>query len=829
MRIKVLYSVFVFICLGTVGIAVCAGKSVEAEFRWQVGDGNWVDALKTARTRIDKSSWMDSKDVKADDRLRVINALGGYVGAYGWRPEFDAEVQKHYKEGLDYAGNAQDARLVFDMAMARYYLASDRPGLSIPYGQKRVEYWKAQNNTYGLMNAYQDLAEGFARSGDVAGQQRYQQAALDIAKNYFQFGKQPTSNAEWASYHEILLVRMEDAAHKQDARELLELWKEDEPVLNKYLARRFRSYLTVAELLAGSGDQGKAAEVYEQAKGAWKNEFSPLAKQTDLAKLNLPPDDRAGFVCAQAIIWTYGNKPAALKGFEECERLNALFKKDPDAKLLRMRGLAFEKAGQLDKAIEAYQASIESAERTRKSFSLAERLAFFRTSVRESYGGLMRASARRAALTGAEQDFDAALQASELMRGRQFGELLDEGAQAKVATQKLRLFRNELKPEEVVLAYTILDDAVVVLGFSKDRQMSQVLAVDMKELNQRLRAVARDLADFSSDSEKIDAQITSLSQTLLAPVADLLAGKKRLLVLPDEALNLVPFDLLTLSGDKYRPLIKDVTVRVAPSLRFLILTAKRDPAQGGKGVFALGDPVYAKGPQLAGYPVLETKTPTRGSDFLQHFSPLPETRTEVASIARLFTDSQPSVLLGEQATESAVKKANLKSFRYVHFATHGVLGGDVPGLREPALVLGNEPGEDGFLTSTEVLELKMNADLAVLSACKTGTGELVTGEGVMGISRAFLVAGSRAVVVSLWSVESKATEQLMVAFYQHLREGLDAPEALRQAKLDLLEKNETAEGPRRDLSVQGREQGRESGKRNIRHPAYWAPFVMVGA
>src|SRR5574341_145830 len=589
--IKGICWVFVFVCLGTVGAAECAGKSVEAEFRWQVGDGNWVDALKTARTRIEKASWMESKADKADDRLRVINALGGYVGAHGWRPEFDAEVQKHYKEGLQYAGDTDEARLVFDMAMARYYLASDRPGLSIPYGQKRVEYWKAQNNTYGLMNAYQDLAEGYARSGDLAGQQRYQQAALDIAKTYFQFGKQPTSNAEWASYHEILLVRMEDTAHKKDARELLELWKEDEAVLNKYLARRFRSYLTVAELLAGAGDQGKAAEVYEQAKGAWKNEFSPLAKQTDLAKLNLPPDDRAGFVCTQAIIWTYGNNPAALKGFEECDRLNALFKKDPDARLLRVRGLAYEKAGQLDRAVEAYQASIESAERARKSFSLAERLAFFRTSVRESYGGLLRASARRAAQTGTEKDFDAALQASELMRGRQFGELLDEAVQAKVATQKLRLFRNELKPDEAVLAYTILDDAVVVVGFAKDRQVAQVLSVDAKVLNQSLRATARDLADFSSDAGKIDAQLTALSRTLLAPVAELVTGKKRLLVLPDEALNLVPFDLLSLGPDRYRPLIKDMTVRVAPSLRFLILTAKRDPTasgQGGKAIFALG-------------------------------------------------------------------------------------------------------------------------------------------------------------------------------------------------------------------------------------------------
>src|SRR5262249_52654711 len=158
-----------------------------------------------------------------------------------------------------------------------------------------------------------------------------------------------------------------------------------------------------------------------------KTEFSPLSKQTDFSKLNLPPDDRAAFACTQATMWTYAGNAAAVKGFDECERLNALFKREFDAKLYRMRGLAYEKAEQFDKAVEAYQASIESTERTRKSFSLAERLAFFRTNVRESYGGLLRASVRRAAKSGSEKDFDAALQASELMRGRQFGELLDEG------------------------------------------------------------------------------------------------------------------------------------------------------------------------------------------------------------------------------------------------------------------------------------------------------------------------------------------------------------------------------------------------------------------
>ena len=137
------------------------------------------------------------------------------------------------------------------------------------------------------------------------------------------------------------------------------------------------------------------------------------------------------------------------------------------------------------------------------------------------------------------------------------------------------------------------------------------------------------------------------------------------------------------------------------------------------------------------------------------------------------------------------------------------LGGEVPGVGEPALVLGEEPNEDGFLTSSEVGKLKIGAELTVLSACNTGSGEFVTGEGVMGMSRAFLAAGSRSVVVSLWPVASKQTERLMVDFYRHLRGGKPAAEALRAAKLDLIE------------------QARKTGSIEA-HPFFWAPFILLG-
>ena len=124
-------------------------------------------------------------------------------------------------------------------------------------------------------------------------------------------------------------------------------------------------------------------------------------------------------------------------------------------------------------------------------------------------------------------------------------------------------------------------------------------------------------------------------------------------------------------------------------------------------------------------------------------------------------------------------------------------------------MLGSESAEDGFLTSSEVSLFKLDAELTVLSACNTGRGEVITGEGVMGMSRAFLAAGSRSVVVSLWPVASKQTELLMVDFYRKLRGGLPAAEALRAAKLEMVARARKAGAP-------------ES------HPFFWAPFILLG-
>lgn len=169
------------------------------------------------------------------------------------------------------------------------------------------------------------------------------------------------------------------------------------------------------------------------------------------------------------------------------------------------------------------------------------------------------------------------------------------------------------------------------------------------------------------------------------------------------------------------------------------------------------------------------------------------------------------ILRGPEATEPELRKRPLREYGYQLFATHGILDGEVPYIREPALVLSQvgvnsqERERNGFLTLTEVMELKRDAEIAALTACNTGVGKNQTGEGVMmGLGRAFQYAGARAVLMNLWSVEDESNNHLLTEkFFGHLKAGADRLEALRLARAEL------------------RQAGYE-------HPFYWVLFILVG-
>jgi CHAT domain-containing protein len=148
----------------------------------------------------------------------------------------------------------------------------------------------------------------------------------------------------------------------------------------------------------------------------------------------------------------------------------------------------------------------------------------------------------------------------------------------------------------------------------------------------------------------------------------------------------------------------------------------------------------------------------------------------------------------------------LDDYQYLVFATHGVLPGEVDSLTQPALVL-SYPENDGYLTMADVFQLHLNTTLVALSACNTGSGERIRGEGVLGLTRAFMYAGTPAIAVTLWSVETFSAKELNVGLFEHLSAGQGPVHALRSIKLQMLhgEKGE-----------------------QYRHLYYWAPFVLFG-
>lgn len=302
-----------------------------------------------------------------------------------------------------------------------------------------------------------------------------------------------------------------------------------------------------------------------------------------------------------------------------------------------------------------------------------------------------------------------------------------------------------------------------------------------------------------------------LYRDLLAPAAEALRGKSRLLIAPDGALHLLPFEALLTApdGSSFTDapyLLRAYAVSYVPSASVLaeLREARTEPTAGTNRLrfVAFADPEYET-PEGVG-PGSPTRSLPEGVE-RWNLARLPDSRREVSEIAKLYPD-RSRVYLASEAREANVKHNDLVSgAEILHFATHGHLDERHP--EHSALLLANEKtresGEDGMLQAYEIFRLKLSASLVVLSACQTGLGEEVSGEGLVGLARSFFYAGAPSLVVSLWNVSDKATTDLMVPFYSGL-DGADKAEALRQAKLRMI-----------DAGVYD-------------HPFYWAPFILIG-
>ncbi|ASC72306.1 tetratricopeptide repeat domain protein [Halomicronema hongdechloris C2206] len=297
---------------------------------------------------------------------------------------------------------------------------------------------------------------------------------------------------------------------------------------------------------------------------------------------------------------------------------------------------------------------------------------------------------------------------------------------------------------------------------------------------------------------KADETLSQLYDLLIAPIADLLPTdpEQPVVFMPQGELFLVPFPALRAPRGDY--LIEHHTILTAPSLQVLQLAHNLAQARDFSSVLAAT-------PLVVGNPTMPTVTLLNDGGIFAavQLRPLAGAQREAEVIAEFL---QAPVLLGDQATESAVKQ-QLVSAELIHLATHGLLEYGDPretGTRDTpgAIALAPGGGEDGLLTAAEILQMDLPAELAVLSACDTGRGR-ITGDGVIGLSRAFMAAGVPSIVVSLWAVPDVPTAQLMTAFYRHIAQGQTKAQALRQAMLATMQATPD--------------------------PVDWAAFTLIGA
>lgn len=353
------------------------------------------------------------------------------------------------------------------------------------------------------------------------------------------------------------------------------------------------------------------------------------------------------------------------------------------------------------------------------------------------------------------------------------------------------------------------------------------------DLDKAYKSASRFLTNFDNTQVQefvasLDDMLYRFQKYLIVPVSNRLAGVKNLIIAPDDVFNFIPFEALKTFDKKY--LVEKYNIRYVHSASVLMHLQQRNYAAARKPLLAMGGAIYeqmntvsARSSSDADMNLLQTevaenvksgKSQRKAYAALQGKGPMPYLKgslDEVKSFQK--TISGAEIYTGNDFTENRIKELSkngqLKNYKVLHMATHGFVIPEIPDLSGLAMSIfkDEQGGEDGFLTSPEIANLKLNADLTVLSACETAQGKFFSGEGVTGITQSLLVAGSNAALVSLWKVNDAATMEFMSNFYKEVAKGKPYSLIVNDLKKKF---------------IKG-----DFGK-EFKHPYFWAPFVYYG-
>ncbi|MGO9118021.1 MAG: CHAT domain-containing protein [Desulfomonilaceae bacterium] len=403
--------------------------------------------------------------------------------------------------------------------------------------------------------------------------------------------------------------------------------------------------------------------------------------------------------------------------------------------------------------------------------------------------------------------------------------------------EPMELKESALRHDEYVLEYQVTEPGIVIF-LVKGKELvkglfKQIPRKDVEQLVRKFRqpmeigpddSLGTKLASFDFASGK------KLADILLADVLSDLPNGAPLIIIPDGPLGVVPFEMLVLNDsgkvntDKTIPYVTGAEffgdrnpISYYQSITALTLARTLGKQQkSGDRTLAMVDPIFSpedarlvKAASEKRRAMLDKLSSEKLMSFKTELAlevPRLPLTAKLGESLRNANPAKTDLYEGLSAQKAILLQKDLKPYQSIVFGTHGYFGKDLPGIQEPVLILtlpGQPEGQDGFLRMTEVMGLKMNCDVAALTACQTGLGRHISGEGTMGMGRAFQYAGAKSVLMSLWSVAESSSVDLVTSFFKHLREGKTKLDALKLARDEIR-------------------------KAGYDHPFFWAPFILVG-